>query len=658
MIFAVFTLEREPPRWADLPHSIKTWVQIAGGVAAIALLLWYVAFWVRGETDQRKTGGRGLFYVASILGAVAYAVGFAHLLSMTFGIVSVMVIPIEPDAPLPPQPLFGGIGDVAFTLGGFIAMSIVTFPILRSLAMRMRAGRIWALARLSLKEAIRSRVVWVFAIMALVFLFFDWFVPYRPEDQVRNYVRVIYWSLTPLFLLTASLLGAFSIPTDIRNQSIHTIVTKPVEKFEIVLGRFLGYGMLLTIGLAVLTGLSLLYVLRGVTPEAAKESFTARVPVYADNLWFLGVKGAGEKGYKGINVGRVWDYRSYIGGPNPQAPQMPRQYAVWSFGELPSDYRDGTLPAYFEFSFDIFRLTKGKENQGVITNFVFINGRLNQRDMERRLREVQNQRGKLTEDELIDRYELVQVSQEVKDYYTLPLGGESDKDRVAQKLGRLFKRLYELDQQMPRESVDGEPIPALHVFVSVSPQIESASQMLGVAKGDLYLLMTEQPFWANFVKGVIGIWLSVLLILGLAVACSTYLSGVISWLLTLFIFMSGYISDFIDRLATGQEPGGGPFEAAMRLAQRTPGLAPLAQSPATTLVQTLDKFYRFCLWLFSRVIPDVNRFDLHPYVANGFDIPWVRVLMLDNLLPVLGFLLPVAVLAYYLMQSREVANPT
>ena len=53
--------------------------------------------------------------------------------------------------------------------------------------------------------------------------------------------------------MVASILGAFNIPNDIKNQSIHTIVTKPVEKLEIVLGRFLGFAMLLTIGLAVVT---------------------------------------------------------------------------------------------------------------------------------------------------------------------------------------------------------------------------------------------------------------------------------------------------------------------------------------------------------------------------------------------------------------------
>src|SRR5438309_765691 len=80
-------------------------------------------------------------------------------------------------------------------------------------------------ARVSLKEAVRKRVMLVFAAMALIFLFYHWFVPYKAEDQIRNYVAGVYLSIMILFLLIAGLLGAFSIPSDVKSQVIHTIVT-------------------------------------------------------------------------------------------------------------------------------------------------------------------------------------------------------------------------------------------------------------------------------------------------------------------------------------------------------------------------------------------------------------------------------------------------
>src|SRR5205807_2048135 len=111
-------------------------------------------------------------------------------------------------------------------------------------------------------------------------------------------------------LLAASLLAAFSLPADMKNQTIHTIVTKPVHRFEIVVGRFLGYTLLMSVVLALLTGVGLLFISREIDVEAEQESMRARVPVYGD-LAFRGKEGMGPAG---MNVGREWDYRSYIMG--------------------------------------------------------------------------------------------------------------------------------------------------------------------------------------------------------------------------------------------------------------------------------------------------------------------------------------------------------
>jgi len=72
----------------------------------------------------------------------------------------------------------------------------------------------------------------------------------------------------------------------------------------------------------------------------------------------------------------------------------------------------------------------------------------------------------------------------------------------------------------------------------------------------------------------------------------------------------------------------------------------------------LDDAYRWYLRRVLSAIPDVTRYDLTAYVANGFDISWGQVLFADTLIPLLGYLLPCAILAYYLMNEREIANPT
>jgi len=228
---------------------------------------------------------------------------------------------------------------------------------------RVSARRIWALSRLSFKEAIRRRVLWVFSILIVVFLFASWFIPAKPEHQVSTYISVVDTVMTSLLLLSAVLLASFGIPNDIKQQTIHTILTKPVERFEIVLGRFLGYASLLTLVLVAMTGFSLLYLVWEVDPDAAAESLKARDPLWGE-LHFKDT----ESESKGINVGKEWDYRSYIAYP------MPGQQggtAIWDFDSAGATTLAGRNPVRCAYTFDVFRSTKGYENQGVHVKFAF-----------------------------------------------------------------------------------------------------------------------------------------------------------------------------------------------------------------------------------------------------------------------------------------------
>jgi hypothetical protein len=198
----------------------------------------------------------------------------------------------------------------------------------------------------------------------------------------------------------------------------------------------------------------------------------------------------------------------------------------------------------------------------------------------------------------------------------------------------------------------------MKVLLTIGEDRASYQQMVGVAKRDIYLLLGELPFWQNFLKGTIGLWFLVMLTLAAAVTCSTYLSGVISLLCTCFMVGASLLGDFIRALAENKAEGGGVFQASFRLVNRMPITAPVDQNPVASLGQGLETLFRFALRLFLKIVPDVQRFFLGDYVANGFDIPWNPVLIFDNFLPAVGYLLPLALLAYYLMNSREIANPS
>jgi ABC-type transport system involved in multi-copper enzyme maturation permease subunit len=634
MIFASLVIEREPTTWAQFPAAVAAWLQDAGSLSALALLIWCLAYVI-----QRPAGiSRDWNWVKTAFAGAAIA---SFVLFVLYGallfIQGVQLVPINPDnLRAGTRPVYTYAQRMVGAAAGLFAILAVALPVVVDLVTRIRWRRIWALALLSLKEARRRRVVWVFSAMALVFLFVDWFVPYRPADQVRNYVRVFYWSMTPLFLVTASLLGAFSIPADVKSQTIHTVVTKPVERYEIVLGRFLGYGILLTVGLVGMSLLSLLYVARGVSEEARQESYKARVPVFG-LLSFAGTKGE--------NVGREWDYRRYITGPNPQLGKQPIQYAVWTFPHLPADLasRAKDDKVRFEFSFDIFRTTKGKEAHGVFCTFTFAPGKLDAPQVEALKQE---------HDQLVKKMPTQANEEMIKRAGFYELGGKEIFDYQTSFVDVPVSLVQKLLQEQSGDQ------PALKVLVNVNQDKQgSQNQLVGVAQPDFYLLANELPFWQNYLKGTIGLWYSMILVLGLAVVLSTYLSGIISWLCTMFLFLAGYFLDYIQTLASGRVEGGGSMEAAYRLFNRTSLNAPLDQSATLSVLIGFDEVYRWILNRVLKIIPDVNRFDLTAYVAEGFNISWGEVLFLDTFLPLVGYLLPWACLAFYLMKFREVANP-
>jgi hypothetical protein len=649
MLFAALILEREPLQWTQLMSASHLWLQNAGAVAGLGLAIWVFANLLHRQkpfvnllADAPRPLVRPLSRVLALLTTVSLlgflAAGFIAL-SGSYGARG-----MERWLPRAGRDELTR-GDYILSAAGLCALLVALTPLFLGLG-RLRFRRIWALARLSIKEAIRSRVVLVFAFMALVFLFADWFVPYRPEDQVRNYVRVVYWSITPLFLMMAGLLGSFSIPNDIKSQSIHTVVTKPVEKFEIVLGRFLGYALLLSAGLALITVLSLVYVARGVTEQAEEESFKARVPVFG-KLEFYGTRSR----EKGESVGREWEYRGYISGPQLGKDSMPRQFAVWSFDSIPAELANREGEVTFEFTFDIFRLSKGEENKDIPCTFTFVQGDLPPAQVNDNLAKIREERGRRIgdtntaqlEQELIEKYGVHEVpGVPVTDYHTQSVTVPA----------ALFRRIFAAPHDASNDPTQ------LKVLVSVDADPLRQPQMLGMARRDLYLLADERPFWQNFFKGVVGMWCTHMLVLGVAVACSTYLSALISWLCTMFLFGAGMCTNYLQQLSENLIPGGGPAEAFFRVATSRVQAVQLDQSPATAMLQGTDQVFNWVLRRILNLIPDVNRFDLHPYVANGFDVPFTSVLVIDNLIPLVGYLLPWAIVAYYLMKYREIANPT
>lgn len=681
MIFAQMVIERPPLEWVDLLGAVGQWLQDAGLYAFVWLLILLLAYLVVPEFRQRAPWSwlhQAMMFLA--VGAIALFVAYWILLG-TQGQITDLKAPRSSDpqqANAPERKINTPQQRLCLALAGLLTLTACAMPILRDISQRrVILRRVWAIARLSIKEAWSRGIVWVCVIIPLIYLYADWYISTKPEDQLRNRVGIAYFSMTVLFMLTAALLGAFSIPADIRNQNIFTIVTKPVERFEIVLGRFLGYAVLLLAEVVVLTGISYFYVARGLTDQAIEESYHARVPLYGAELYFHNTA----KRSEGDNVGREWNYRSYITGVNPQAQSQRVQYAIWAFDEVPASLanRDEKDDVRLEFHFDIFRTTTGQQNKDVYCTFTFAKGNLSPDQVEELLKATgkinteynkrygealkrnaaKGARGpELDELNAASKREIAEKLFEEEGVYSLQGVGVTDyHTQWLQISPRIFKTLVASAADR-KPGADGSMPPAMQIYINVENDPSSRLQMVGVAKPDLYLLVSDRPFWINFFKGSLCIFLISCIVLGVAVVCSTYFSGIVSLLATALLCVGGLFLPFIRSIAEGRAEGGGPLEAVYRLANRQVSAVPLDQQSATIAgLLRFDAVYRWWLQRITNLIPEISLYYRSDYVSNGFDITWGVLLFLNTILPIAGFLIPWAMLAYYLIKSREIANP-
>jgi ABC-type transport system involved in multi-copper enzyme maturation permease subunit len=679
-MFAVLPLERDPLRLQDLPHGLMHWVQTVGGFAMVGLLAWLVFDWMRRRPADRARVPS--FQVHFVQVCVALAL-LAYLLILPMRIFELVMYcfgsgmyPSPNGGPVEVawKPAFLAYENICLFAGGLFALVVVLLPFMLNV-LALRGRRIFALAGLSFKEALGRRVLWAFSALLLVFLFGSWFISGRakPEDQLRTYVQLVFWAMTPLLLFVSVLLAAFSIPADIRQQTIHTVLTKPVQRFEVYLGRVLGFGALMSLVLLFMAGVSLLYVLRGVDPDAAAESLKARAPLFG-SLTFENTESVD----KGVNVGEEWGYRSYITAPTGgDAPQT----AVWHFSDL-SRSLAGRKEVPCEFTFAIYRAYKGdKENRGISCAFAFQTWRFDRSHLEEYRRKRKEERANLhgrneadVDNELAKEFGYYEIdSFAVRNFATMSRdlpGGLFENAEQSDP-----KRLQDLQQRGLNPSQ-----------FDVRVRCLDRQEYVGMARYDLYLRQDDPNtagearwFALNFLKGTTGLWMRLILVIAIATALSTYLSNVISLLVTLMLFVGGVFRDFIASVIVNKNIGGGPLQSFFRVVGRAVGAGTTEQPPrlvsgadgpwyvllqhdtsnldrgaSTDIFSVFDPIYRWVMARVFDVIPDVDRFDLTLFVSEGFDISVSQLLV--TLVLLIGYLLPWAVLAYYLLKWREIAS--
>lgn len=556
-----------------------------------------------------------------------------------------------------------------YSVAKVIANSVVDF-------VNWSVPRTIAMAMLAVQEAIRRRVLVAFAVFVVIILFAGWYLDTKSDNPARLYLSFVLTASNYLVVLLALFLSTFSLPTDIKNRTIYTVVTKPVRSWEIVLGRILGFvtvGTMLLVPMAIVSyffvqrGLSHDHAMHEISAAAAGDvthegestydahhrhtfkmyddqdddgNFVGETDVVMSHWHQVTQRGEGESAtYEfgppiGLLQARVpvfgkLRFKDRAGADTDKGINVGHEWAyrsyieggtlaaaIWTFdGVTKQRYPDGFD---LELNLRVFRTYKGDMEKGILGSIVLRNP---------------DPSAKVRRSEAIT----FTAKEFAADKQVIPANIRVvDNEDGSVRDGNLF------------DLVDDEG--RIEVWI----QCGERAQYYGMAERDVYILDSDVPFVANLAKGYVGIWLQMVIVTSFGVMFSTFLSGAVAMMATLSSIVVGYFSNFIVEVATGTQQGGGPFEALIRIVTQQNVQVDLEIGKApTSIVQGFDMVFMMFMQAMAGMLPDYGKFSTTQYVAYGYNID--GTLMCMQLLTAFCYVFVSSLIAYYLLKTREIA---
>jgi hypothetical protein len=157
----------------------------------------------------------------------------------------------------------------------------------------------------------------------------------------------------------------------------------------------------------------------------------------------------------------------------------------------------------------------------------------------------------------------------------------------------------------------------------------------------LSMIQSTQSFDVNLLKSLLILWLMSILVTVIAIFCSTFLSWPIAIVLTLVILLGHW---GVQQLSDTLQPGVGN-SIAQDLGLQDPSKA----KAFTSSYEALSKG----LVAVSTIMPDISQFSASEDIEKGVTIAPQR--LIDALIVLLGFGVPMLALAYVFLKNKEVA---
>ena len=609
---------------------------------------------------------------------------------------------------------------MGLTFMGYTALAMLGFRLLQELR-RVNPIRTMAIAWLSRKEA--TRRMWapyvVTAVFLVVLAFTHWFLqPPRPAEMSRLFVGTLTLLCSLLITLMIIFLSPLSLPTDIQQQTIYTIVSKPVSRLEMIWGRILGYMTLVTLIIALFGGISYIYLIRQVNStirltaaeaesirsgnplratqldeqaEQLTARMSARVPVKG-SLLFRDSRGTPQ--IKGIDVGQELEYRTHVEGATPSKgiwrfgvishpfdevrnmaardsgkPPGPQQYPILD-RRVPVDnfLRAGTLE-YVDNQIATLKAQQSKGVKGLESNIEAL--QTQRRPLANKDAEL---KAALKAAQTADKQdEINRVQGELALIHSDPFKVEmtftiyrTTKGRVGEPVFASMKVLnpitseqYENTFPVREYYTDMQTIPASLLvgsggFLNIEIQCVSSTQYLGMAESDLFVLASDGSFFWNFFRGLMGVWLQALVLTSIGVFAGTFLSWPVTLLTTIAFFIGGQVAFGYLQEFAIQAQTGGGPFESLYRLLSHDNQ--MADLTPTLAVVTAKTLDSLILPVMSRLVYVVPNFaSLDVSNSVADGFAVTNDKMIGNALMAIAYALPFSVAGFFVLKNREVA---
>jgi hypothetical protein len=544
---------------------------------------------------------------------------------------------------------------------------------------RTSPRRVWAIARLAVKESIRRRVIVALAVYIVILLFAGWFLQTGYREPGKLFFSVVLTATTYLVLLIALLISAFSLPNDFKSKTIYTVMTKPVRASDIVLGRILGFTIVGTVLLAIMAVCSAGFVWR-----MLEHTHSVKIDTLEDIYDSKG-KVVGKKGRTTTNQQHSHEVRILPDGSGVATSTNEHEHEITrtDVGGEPTYHVSGPrgllrarVPEYGKVRFTdrkSVEVAKGISVGSEWTYRSFVEGGSPMSAIwtfsgikESSLRKDENGA------EVLPMELIVRVFRTFKGDIENGIQGIAQLRNPDQKAdGKYVKSepwtfrakdgsINKFDWSRKLRDADQKDIDLLKDLVSEDGRVEVVVQCLdraqyyGFAQPDCYIRLPDgSPLW-NFCKAQASIWIQMVLVIAIGVTCSTLVNAPVAMLFTISFITLGFFRQFFVDVAIGKQVGGGPIESLYRIITQMNQVSPLSENIGTDLIKNIDVVLKKGMESLAFVLPDFRSFSTVDYVAYGYHIPMNHIY--QDLTVCLAYLVGLFVIGYFFLRTREVAK--